>query len=182
MDGENIEQIDSFIAIATAYAEENQQEGDLIIIHLQKAQSEKAGDSDDFKYVSKQTHPALHELDITQIVILTDYERLQFVTCGLDRMVKILEIEADAAQSEASEYKSFSSKVTYEITASGPVFNALCLHGPTGLFALSTYDEEAGGFVQILRRKTERCSFGPYDVNVLDFILIGNNQICLPDP
>ena len=187
VDGEDIEQIDSFMAIATSdTTDPNQQEGgmDLILMHFQKAQSGSRGSSNDFQYVSKQTHSVLHSMDITQIVILTDYEnRLQFVTCSLDCTVKILEIDLDSAQSESGKFKSFSSKITYEILAQGSIYNALCLRGPTGVFALSSYNEETDeNYVQIFRRKTERGSFGPFEVNILDFILIDDDRICLPDP
>ena len=94
---------------------------------------------------------AHHAMDITQIIALTDYEnRLQFVTVSLDCLIKIIEIE------EASEDKQcFEATISHEILSNGQIINAVPIHGPTALFAVSTLNEETEeNWIQVWRRKT----------------------------
>ena len=118
-------------------------------------------------------------MDITQIIALTDYEnRLQFVTVSLDCLIKIIEIE------EASEDKQcFEATISHEILSNGQIINAVPIHGPTALFAVSTLNEETEeNWIQVWRRKTQRAIFGPYDCTTLDLKLISKNKVVIPDP
>jgi len=78
--------------------------------------------------------PLLHLIDITQIISLSDFEsRLQFVSVGLDCIIKVIQIE---------DNEEVPASVQYEQLSNGQIINALSLHGLTSLFAVSTFNEE----------------------------------------
>ena len=71
---------------------------DLIILHLQKQeipdQSARSIKQANLRHIASKKLSAIHAMDITQIIALTDYEnRLQFVSVSLDCLIKIIEIE-----------------------------------------------------------------------------------------
>jgi hypothetical protein len=137
--GDDIEQLDSYIAVATSDSAESNTGMDLLIVNLrsknQVNMTQRTGARENPLAFAKTTRlPALHQIDITQIIALTDFEsRLQFVTASLDCSIKVIEIEDNEEE---------PATISYEILSSGEIINALALHGPTSLFCVSTYDAE----------------------------------------
>ena len=129
-----------------------------------------------WKLLHIQKMAALHAMVITQIITLTDFEnRLQFVTVSFDCQIKVLEVE--------EKEQSFDISISHVIMSNGQIINALPLQGQTGLFAVSTMNEETEEcWIQIWRRQSLRGCFGPYETTTLDLKLFQKNFICLPDP
>lgn len=109
MNGEDIEQIDCFVAIATSDSADTNDFGggmDVLVVHLQSKEiisltqrSKVVGQAANLGYKSTSKLPLLHLIDITQIIALSDFEaRLQFVTVSLDCGVKVIQIEESEEQ------------------------------------------------------------------------------------
>ena len=178
--GDDIEQLDCYIGIATSDSAEALTGMDFVLLHLQSKNQinmtvRSAVTQNPLQLLRTARLPGLHQIDITQIIALTDFDsRLQFVTTSLDCTVKVIEIEDNEEE---------AATISYEILADGEIINALALHGPTSLFCVSTYDaEREQSHVQVWRRRTKQAEFGPFDVMTLDFKLVEKNFICLADP
>ena len=153
---------------------------DLLIVNLrsknQVNMTQRAGAREVARTFSKINRlPGLHQIDITQIIALTDYElRLQFVTASLDCSCKVIQVEDNEDEPVT---------ISYEILSSGEIINAVALHGPTSLFCVSTFDSETDqSYVQVWRRRIKQGEYGPFDCMTLDFKLIEKNFLCMPDP
>ena len=132
VDGEDVEQIDSYIAIATSDSQETNEMGggmDLVIVHLRQQSNQNQNESiasvrsvmqGVWNHVCTRTLPALHAMVITQVVALTDYEnRLQFVTVSFDCHIKVIEIEEKGDE--------FETSISHVILSNGQIINALPL-------------------------------------------------------
>lgn len=128
--------------------------------------------------LSKKDITCIHNMDITQIIALTNHEnRLMFVTTSLDCLCKIVEVE--------EMDQEFNLSIEHEILANGSVLNGVSLHGATCQFAVSTYNEETEqSFVQVYRRKSLRSTIGPFACTIADLKSFWGvrDSLCIPDP